>query len=254
MKVTGNLPGSPCWAQLSASDPEAAKQFYGQLFGWTAVTDPDPQFGGYTVFELDGAPAAAVAPLMNPQQPVMWLISISATDADATAQAAKAAGAQVWMGPMDVADRGRWVLLSDPTGAPFALWQANRFNGFGVVNEPNAFGWIDQTSRDAKAAVAFYREVFGWQIWPDENYPMVGLADTMFGGIMQMGDRFPPEVPSHWSPFFVVADVDTAAEQAARLGGEVLHGPVDVEMENGPRIAVLRDPQGATFGIFAPRA
>jgi predicted enzyme related to lactoylglutathione lyase len=32
-----------------------------------------------------------------------------------------------------------------------------------------------------------------------------------------------------------------------------MHGPVDVEMENGPRIAVVRDPQGATFGVFAPR-
>jgi predicted enzyme related to lactoylglutathione lyase len=254
LKVTENAQGSPCWAQLSVSDPKAAQQFYGQLFGWTAETDPNPEAGGYTIFSLDGSPAAAVAPLMNPQQPVQWLLAFATTDVDATCDTAKKAGAQVWMEPMDVLEAGRWALLSDPTGAPFTVWQAKQFGGFGVVEEPGAFGWIDLSTRDTESALAFYTDVFGWQVWPDDNYPMVGLAEKMFGGVMKMGEMFPPQVPSHWNPFFVVADVDASAETAARLGAEVMHGPVDVEMDNGPRIAVLRDPQGATFGIFAPRS
>jgi len=56
MKVTDIHPGSPCWTQLSTSDVEAAKKFYGELFGWTAETDPRPEVGGYTTFQLDGAP------------------------------------------------------------------------------------------------------------------------------------------------------------------------------------------------------
>lgn len=254
MKVTEILPGSPCWAQLSAADPEAAHRFYGELFGWTPEPDPDPAFGGYTTMMLDGSPAAAIAPLMNPQQPVMWLLSFAVTDVAAASTAAENAGAQVWMPPMDVSDRGRWALLSDPTGAPLALWQATSFHGFGVVNEPNAFGWIDLATRDLDAALAFYRSVFDWQVRPDAEYPMVGLADTPFGGAMAMDESVPPEVPSHWNPFFVVADVDATAAAAARLGGEVLHGPADVEREDGPRLALLRDPQGATFGVFAPKA
>jgi predicted enzyme related to lactoylglutathione lyase len=253
LNVIGNLPGAPCWAQLSARDSAAAQQFYGQLFGWTAETDPDPQYGGYTTFSLGGKPAAAVAPLMNPQQPVMWLLSFAAPGVDAAAETAKGAGAQVWMGPMDVGDLGRWALLSDPTGAPFAVWEGKKFSGFGVADEPNSLGWIDLSTRDVDAAVAFYKSVFGWQVWPHDEYPMVGLSDTMFGGVMAMGDMFPPEVPSHWNPFFAVTDVDATAAKAGSLGAEVLHGPVDVEMENGPRLAVIRDPQGATFGVFAPR-
>jgi predicted enzyme related to lactoylglutathione lyase len=70
---------------------------------------------------------------------------------------------------------------------------------------------------------------------------------------MLMGDQFPKDVPSFWSPFFLVADVDASAETAKRLGAEIMHGPVDVEMENGPRLAVVRDPEGAVFGVFAPR-
>ncbi|MFJ8623578.1 VOC family protein [Kitasatospora sp. NPDC093550] len=252
--MTEIVPGSPCWAQLSARDLPAAQRFYGELFGWTAETDPDPQYGGYTTFFHDGAPAAAVAPLMNPQQPVMWLLSFAAEDVDRTCESAKEAGAQVWMGPMEVGDLGRWALLSDPTGAPFAVWQSRRFGGFGVVNEPNAFGWADLTSRDKDAAVAFYKKVFDWQVWPHDTYPMVGLADRMFGGVMAMDGALPPEVPSHWSPYVQVTDVDATAASATRLGAEVLYGPADTEMDNGPRIALIRDPQGAAFGVFTPRA
>jgi predicted enzyme related to lactoylglutathione lyase len=50
VKLTDNRPGYPCWAQLSTTDLEASKQFYGRLFDWTATTDPDPQYGGYTTF------------------------------------------------------------------------------------------------------------------------------------------------------------------------------------------------------------
>ncbi|MFF3111083.1 VOC family protein [Kitasatospora sp. NPDC057904] len=251
--MTEIIPGSPCWAQLSVKDMDGAERFYGELFGWTAETDPDPQYGGYTTFSLGGSPAAGAAPLMNPQQPVMWLLSFATTDTDATCETAKAAGAQVWMGPMEIGDLGRWALLSDPTGAPFAVWRARAFQGFGVVNEPNAFGWADLSTRDRNAAVDFYKSAFDWQVWPNDVYPMVGLAGEMFGGVMEMGDQFPPEIPSHWIPHFLVADVDASAATAGRLGAEVLHGPVDVEMENGPRIAVIRDPQGAAFGVFAPR-
>jgi predicted enzyme related to lactoylglutathione lyase len=254
MKVTAIVPGSPCWAQLATPDLDASKAFYGGLFGWTAETDPRPEVGGYTMFLLDGTPAAAVAPRMSEQQPVAWLISIAATDVDAGTEASRAAGARVWNEPMDVLDIGRWSLLSDPTGAAFALWEAKGFNGFGVVDEPGAFGWIDLSTRDTAGAEKFYTHVFGWEVTPSGEYPMVGLGGTMFGGMMDVTEMVPAEVPAQWRPFFVVADVDASAEKARSLGGQVLHGPEDVQMEQGPRIAVLSDPQGGTFGIFKPAA
>ncbi|HET9169565.1 MAG TPA: VOC family protein [Actinospica sp.] len=251
MKVTDFVPGSPCWTQLATSDPEAAQRFYGGLFGWTAETDPRPEAGGYTTFSLDGSPCAAVAPLMNPSQPVAWQLSFATANADETAAAAQKAGAQVWMGPMDVLEAGRWALLSDPAGAAFGLWQAGAFRGFGVIDEPNAFGWADGSTRDVPGSVRFYTEVFGWEVTPGD-YPMFSLAGNMFAGVMDMGDFFPPEVPAHWTPFFVSADVDATVARARELGADVMHEPEDVQMENGPRIAVLRDPQGAAFGVFKP--
>jgi hypothetical protein len=253
MKATEHPAGAPCWAQLSTNDLEASKAFYGGLLGWTAETSPDPQFGGYTQFMHQGQPVAAVAPLMNPQQPVMWLLSFASDDVDAGCEAATAAGAQVWNPPMEVGDLGRWALLSDPTGSPYALWQKRAFGGFGLVDEPFTFGWADLGTKDAKAATEFYATSLGWRVWPSDDYPMVGLGERMFGGIMTLDPAW-GDVPSHWTPYFVVPDVDATAAKAAELGGEVMHGPVDVEMENGPRLAGIRDPHGGMFGVFTPKA
>ena len=56
----------------------------------------------------------------------------------------------------------------------------------------------------------------------------------------------------HWVGYFGTGDVDAAADRTAELGGEVLLGPLDIP--NTGRVAVLRDPDGATFGVFDPAA
>jgi predicted enzyme related to lactoylglutathione lyase len=65
--------------------------------------------------------------------------------------------------------------------------------------------------------------------------------------MVTMDDKFPPEVPAHWLPYFTVADVDATTAVVQKLG-DVLMVPTSVP--DGPRIAVLRDPQGAMFGVY----
>lgn len=45
-----------------------------------------------------------------------------------------------------------------------------------------------------------------------------------------------------------MADVDATAGAAVRAGGAVVTGPYSAP--GGRRIAVLRDPQGAAFGVY----
>jgi len=45
-----------------------------------------------------------------------------------------------------------------------------------------------------------------------------------------------------------VADVDTTIREAEKLGGAVLVPPMDVDGVG--RMAVLRDPQGASFSVI----
>jgi len=39
----------------------------------------------------------------------------------------------------------------------------------------------------------------------------------------------PPQVPSHWMPYFAVADADTSAKRIGELGGSVMLEPRDIE-------------------------
>ncbi len=51
------------------------------------------------------------------------------------------------------------------------------------------------------------------------------------------------DTPAHWSVTFGVDDVDADGGEGRELGGEVVAGPVDAPWS---RMAVIKDPQGAT--------
>jgi predicted enzyme related to lactoylglutathione lyase len=58
-----------------------------------------------------------------------------------------------------------------------------------------------------------------------------------------------PHVHPHWLFFFAVASLDVAVERVRTHGGQVL-GPLEVQ--NGARVAVCDDAQGAAFGLIEP--
>jgi predicted enzyme related to lactoylglutathione lyase len=45
--------GTLCWADLGTSDPDAARAFYGELFGWRG-NDLEGPAGVYTMLRRDG--------------------------------------------------------------------------------------------------------------------------------------------------------------------------------------------------------
>lgn len=252
MKKTEYAPGTPCWVDLGTSDMEGAKAFYGGLFGWTAQTSDDPDTGGYTMFLLDGAPAAGVMSLMAPEQPVAWSTYISVPDADATAKKIGEAGGTVLVEPMAVTDVGRMAFFSDPTGAAFGIWQAGTFQGAGVVNEPGSLCWNELATRDAAAAKVFYPEVFGWGMQTSPmgegmEYTEWQLDGKDVGGLMQMDDKnFPPEVPPHWAVYFATADCQASVDKVGMLGGSVVVPPTPIPVGV---FAVCQDPQGGFFSL-----
>jgi predicted enzyme related to lactoylglutathione lyase len=56
----------------------------------------------------------------DPSAQAAWLPYVSVTDCDATAERAKALGAQPLVPPKDIPDVGRFTVLMDPTGAVIA--------------------------------------------------------------------------------------------------------------------------------------
>jgi predicted enzyme related to lactoylglutathione lyase len=57
-------------------------------------------------------------------------------------------------------------------------------------------------------------------------------------------------VPSYWTVYFTVDDVDRAFKQATDLGATEMLAPQDFP---GGRFAIVSDPQGAVFGLLKMR-
>ena len=243
-------PGVPMWVDLSTSDVDGARRFYTSLFGWEAQ-DLGPDAGGYNMMLLRGKMVSGLGPVMNPQQPPAWTTYVCTTDATATAQKVREAGGQVVMEPFDVMGQGHMGVFQDPGGAYIAVWQPGQHRGAEIVNEPNSFSWNELATRDIETAKRFYGQVFGWGNETHGDYTEWKVSGRSIAGAMPMGDRYPPQVPPHWLVYFTVDDVDSSANKAQQLGGQVIVPPMDIEPG---RFSMIRDPQGATLGIYKPKA
>lgn len=122
------------------------------------------------------------------------------------------------------------------------------------------FIWHELMSRDPEASERFYRDVVGLEVQAVEadggTYRMLIADGRPIGGLTGRRpgtDVWPSGGPEgHWVGYFGSADVDAAAGRTTALGGAVLLGPLDIPGTG--RVAVLRDPDGATFGLFDPAA
>ncbi len=252
---TSYEPGIPCWIDLASPDLDATVAFYAELFGWDVPEAENPeQTGGYRLALLKGKPVAGLMPQMQAGQPVAWTTYVSVEDADATAAAAKEAGASALAEPMDVMDIGRMAVFADPAGAVFGIWQPRSFIGAELVNEAGAFTWSELNTRDPEAAKQFYAAVFGWSFNDQEfegmgTYTTIGAGDGTAGGIFDMRGRVPDEVPPNWLVYFAVDDTDATVAKIGELGGGVNMGPVDISVG---RFAVVHDPLGGVFAVITP--
>ncbi len=244
---TSYAPGTPSWIDLGSPDPAAAAEFYGALFGWKAEMDPRPDAGGYGLFKLNGKSVAGLGPQMNTDMPPFWAVYVTVADADATLEAAQAAGGTVVMGPMDVLDAGRMGIVQDPAGSFISIWQPKATIGAELVNEVGTFTWNELSTTDLAAVRAFYTTVFGWAVDPDassDTAAIFTLGGEVLCGAHQAGEG---EFPA-WSVWLSVDDCDASAAKVTELGGTVLMPPNDMDFGRG---AVVADPHGAAFGIGA---
>lgn len=114
--------------------------------------------------------------------------------------------------------------------------------------ETNRFCWHGCISTDTAAAKRFYTEVMGWKV---ETVPMGDSTATFFtaGGKMLAHLMEPPMpgVPSHWSNYLRVDDVDACAAKAVANGGKQLVPGTDIPPG---RFSTITTPSGATFNLF----
>src|SRR3954464_9795066 len=169
-------PRTPNWVDLQTTDQDAAKRFYGDLFGWTFNDMPMDEAGGavYSMAQLKGHDVGAIAPLGDQAAagvPPHWNSYVAVSDADQTASLAEKAGGTLFMPAFDVLDAGRMTVFADPTGATIAAWQGENHIGATPVNDAGPFSWNELLAPDVPKAAAFYNKVFGWESSPVDSMP-----------------------------------------------------------------------------------
>ena len=246
-------PGQFSWVDLMSLEAAAAKQFYGDLFGWTPVDMQDDTGGTYTQFHLRDKPVAGLgemsAEMKETGMPAVWNSYVTVEDADACAARATEIGGAVQMPVMQITDAGRMAILADPTGARLSIWEPGSHLGAGFVNEPGSFAWNELATTDLEAARAFYQKLFGWTYeGGDGENPYLEIQNRgrSNGGIRPIGADDGP-APPHWGVYFAVEDCDASRDRAASLGAQVIVPGVDIAQG---RFAVLADPQGAVFTVM----
>jgi len=112
------------------------------------------------------------------------------------------------------------------------------------------FAWYELLTTDMAAAQAFYRHVVGWQAKDASAafpYTFFCAGPTEVGGLMEL----PPDArrmgaTPRFVGYIAVDDIDATVDRLRRLGGSVLVPPTD---SNIGRVAIVADPQTATFGL-----
>jgi predicted enzyme related to lactoylglutathione lyase len=187
--------------------------------------------------------------------PAFWLGYVYSDDVDATAARAVELGGSLMSEPMDVPGVCRMVVVRDPAGAMFGLFQPAGHPGMARHGfAPGGFSWFELMTPDVEGAKVFYGGLFGWTA---ESNPMSNgveytswkLGDQGFGGIMPMDGEEWANIPPHWLAYLTVNDVDAAVAAAVEHGGRVHVPPTDIA-EVG-RFSMIADPDGAMLSIIA---
>jgi uncharacterized protein len=116
--------GAFSWCELMTTDTEAAKTFYGQLFGWT-LKDLPMEGMTYTTLAAGGQEMGGLmsvsAPGVQGNPPPHWGVYVTVEDVDASAKKAEELGATILVPPMDIPDVGRFSVIQDPQGAVLSI-------------------------------------------------------------------------------------------------------------------------------------
>lgn len=251
--------GKFVWYDVMTTDTKAAKSFYCDVVGWDA-NDPGMPGRSYSLFSAgptivgglmsipDDARKAGVAPA--------WMGYIDVDDVDACARRVKAAGGSIHRGPENAPPIGRFAVAGDPHGAGFVLFKgaSTQAPTPGLTVGLGHVGWHELHAGEREAAFAFYSRLFGWTKVDAVDmggmgiYQIFAIDGAATGGIMTKM----PEVPRpFWLYYFNVDSIDAAAARVKNGGGTIANGPLDVL--GGSWILQGFDPQGAMFGLVAPK-
>jgi uncharacterized protein len=115
--------GAFSWSELMTSNPKAACEFYGTLFGWKVETS-DMGSGPYHVVKIGDTSVGGIMgkpPGTPAGMPSMWGCYVTVNNVEEALAKVKSLGGTVLMEPMDVKGVGRMAVIQDPQGAALSV-------------------------------------------------------------------------------------------------------------------------------------
>lgn len=120
------MSGGFCWVDLAATDVEAARRFYAEVFGWSAH-DQAANGGTFTRLRAGDADVGSLYQMRAAQleagAPSHWTPYAAVDDLDAAVRRVVAAGGRCVVAPFEVDGMARIALVLDNVGALLGLWQ-----------------------------------------------------------------------------------------------------------------------------------
>jgi predicted enzyme related to lactoylglutathione lyase len=238
------------WQDLMTDDVDAALAFYGPLLGWRF--EESTRLGRrYVLVTSGGTYVAGIADVEreNPDEPIgQWLSYISVPDIDRAVQQVAAAGGEILVDPVQL-EFTRASVVTDPQGALLGLLQLpGRLSPAAAqALDADTFIWRDYLADDVEEALAFYRDVAGFdgQRTPrDDIVHYVLSRGEPRAGLFGIGDE---PVKPNWIVYVRVDDPAALARRAEQLGGEVILEPQTGVW--GGSLSIVADPNGAALAL-----
>jgi predicted enzyme related to lactoylglutathione lyase len=186
------------------TDPEAAKRFYGELFGWKWEEFHMPGMT-YTVVKVAGEEMGGIMqiPAEAGGAPPSWGTYVTVDDVDATVKKAESMQAKGIVPPRDIPDVGRFAVIQDPQGAVLMVINLQVHGrltrvGFGAVDGRAvrfavtlSFARASSLSLQAVCKVfkKFLAEFACRDILPDDHKCLERLHGIPIGPVI-VGERF----------------------------------------------------------------
>lgn len=234
------------WRDLLATNVEAARRFYGELFGWTTkeFSGPSPYFTVHAGEKMVGGimPTGKSAASQS-----YWMSYVSVGDVDACAERATSAGGKIFNGPRDIPGVGRFAIIGDPNGAVSAAFKSANGDPKGGMPSVGEFCWESLQTPNPQGDVAFYKKVYGWSEATFDGNITLGVGEGMMNQVVSVAPT-QGGMPANWTTYVAVSGLAAARDRVKKLGGSILMEAIPVPTMG--TFAVVQDPDKAVICLF----
>jgi hypothetical protein len=117
-----NIPNALFWNELQTNDVEAAKSFYGAVFGWANETDAN----GYVTLAADGRVQAGMLAIQPEwgDVPPNWSVYFCVADVETAVIKVQELGGNLLSSVTTAGEVGKFCVVQDPQGGVFTIMEA----------------------------------------------------------------------------------------------------------------------------------